>query len=93
MLKEEKVRCMEMQDRPEIEEFIPLKANSGENGQLAMEKDGCDKKNWMSSAQLWSTETKLVIPKFSSKFHIQWTIKRKYCNFPVIKSIDQDLNN
>lgn len=66
-LKEEKVRCVEMQDRPEIEEFIPLKANSGENGQLTMEKDSCDKKNWMSSAQLWSTETKSVILKFSFK--------------------------
>ncbi|KAF7828754.1 transcription factor HHO5-like [Senna tora] len=58
-LKEEKVRCVEMQDRLEVEEFMPLKANSGENGELSMEKDSCDKKNWMSSAQLWSTESKL----------------------------------
>lgn len=74
------MRCVEMQDRPEIEGFIPLKANSGESGlRLTMEKDDSrDKKNWMSSAQLWSAETKLVIPNFSLKFHI----KRKYCKFP-----------
>ncbi|XP_054825450.1 transcription factor HHO5-like [Prosopis cineraria] len=58
-LKEEKVQFVEMLDLPEIEQFIPLKANSGENGQVIMEKDGCDKKNWMTSAQLWSAETKL----------------------------------
>ncbi|KAI4314934.1 hypothetical protein L6164_027793 [Bauhinia variegata] len=59
-LKEETARCMEMQDQPVIEEFIPLssKASSGENGQLSMGKDSCEKKNWMSSVQLWSTETK-----------------------------------
>ena len=54
-LKEEKVRCMGMQDPPVTEEFMPLRTNSGPL------KESCDKKNWMSSAQLWSTETKSVI--------------------------------
>ncbi|KAK4262270.1 hypothetical protein QN277_027852 [Acacia crassicarpa] len=58
-LTEEKVRFGEVLDRPEIEEFITLKSNSGENQQLTTEKDSCDKKNWMNSAQLWSAETKL----------------------------------
>ncbi|KAK4261970.1 hypothetical protein QN277_027595 [Acacia crassicarpa] len=58
-LKEEKVRFGEVLDRPEIEEFITLKSNSGENQQVTTEKDSCGKKNWMNSAQQWSAETKL----------------------------------
>ncbi|XP_027361911.1 transcription factor HHO5 [Abrus precatorius] len=61
-LKEEKNKCSGMQDPPLLEEFMPLKTNSGGNrngnGPLTMENQICDKKNWMSSAQLWSTETK-----------------------------------
>lgn len=59
-LKEEKLRFVEVLDRPEIEQFIPLKSNSEENPQFTIEKESCDKKNWMNSAQLWSTETRLV---------------------------------
>ncbi|CAJ1929759.1 unnamed protein product [Sphenostylis stenocarpa] len=48
-LKEEKVKCSILQDPPAREEFVPLKTNSGGNG-----NERCEKKNWMSSAQLWS---------------------------------------
>ncbi|KAF7814021.1 uncharacterized protein G2W53_027990 [Senna tora] len=61
-LKEDK-----MPDPLEIENLMPLKANSEDKGHLRMEKDSCDEKNWMSSAQLWSTQSKLVIPNFSFK--------------------------
>ncbi|XP_061341925.1 transcription factor HHO5-like [Gastrolobium bilobum] len=59
-LKEEKFRCMGTQDEPVTEELMPPKTNSGGNGNrpLTMGKESCDKKNWMSSVQLWSTETK-----------------------------------
>ncbi|KAK7309230.1 hypothetical protein RJT34_05790 [Clitoria ternatea] len=60
-LKDEKVKCSGMQDPPVTEEFMPLKTNSGfgiGNGPLTNENQGCDMKNWMSSAQLWSSETK-----------------------------------
>ncbi|KAI4327488.1 hypothetical protein L6164_019941 [Bauhinia variegata] len=70
-LKKEAARCMEIEDRPVIEEFIPSssKTSSGENGQLSiMGRDGCEKKNWMSSAQLWSTETK------SRNEHDDWSV-------------------
>lgn len=73
-LKEEKIRCVGIQDPPPVaeEEFMPLKTNRGGNygkGPLTMAKESCDMKNWMSSAQLWTTDTKLVIiPKSSFCF-------------------------
>ncbi|KAJ7952918.1 Myb-like transcription factor family protein [Quillaja saponaria] len=58
-LKEEIVQCTKMHDLPVIEEFMPLKKNSREDYGLYMGEDCSDKKNWMSSAQLWSTNNKL----------------------------------
>lgn len=43
---------------PVLEEFIPLKKTCDEDGQLEMigkEKGAGDKKNWLSSTQLWNT--------------------------------------
>lgn len=54
-LKEKVMQCKKMEDRPVIEEFIPLKGNLDENGGGVLGKENSDKKNWMSSAQLWST--------------------------------------
>ena len=54
---------MRMPDEPVVEEFRPLKTNSGGKGSLIMSKESCDKKNWMNSAQLWSAETKSVNSK------------------------------
>ncbi|PQQ18159.1 myb family transcription factor EFM isoform X1 [Prunus yedoensis var. nudiflora] len=54
-LKEKVMQCKKMEDRPVIEEFIPLKGNLDENGEGVLGKENSDKKNWMSSAQLWST--------------------------------------
>ncbi|KAJ1419105.1 SANT/Myb domain [Sesbania bispinosa] len=61
-LKEEKLRCIGMQDPPVTEEeFMPLKTSYGGNGKgpSTMGEESCDKKNWMSSVQLWNTGTKL----------------------------------
>ncbi|XP_058069299.1 transcription factor HHO2-like [Magnolia sinica] len=55
MKKEEKqCRSENENDRPILEEFMPVRSKIGEDGGLKMEKDGGDKMNWMSSAQLWS---------------------------------------
>jgi len=50
-LKEEKGKCSISQDPPTSEEFMPPKTISG-----GKENERCEKKNWMSSAQLWSTQ-------------------------------------
>ncbi|XP_022775217.1 transcription factor HHO5-like [Durio zibethinus] len=55
-LKEEEMQCMEMDDGSVTEELmLPLKKNAEENGRVNMENDGGDKKNWMSSVQLWNS--------------------------------------
>lgn len=56
-LKEEAAQCKESKNGPVIEEFIPLKGNSDENERVNSGDDSSDKRNWMSSAQLWSTNT------------------------------------
>ncbi|MBA0591733.1 hypothetical protein Gorai_008735, partial [Gossypium raimondii] len=70
-LKEESVQCMSRNVEPVLEEFIPLKNKkennrSEEDGALITNKkekdsnNNCnnnkDKKNWMSSVQLWNTD-------------------------------------
>ncbi|XP_027347206.1 transcription factor HHO5-like [Abrus precatorius] len=60
-LKEEINGGVRMQDEPVVEELmtlVKLKSNSGGNGSLTMEKGNGDKKNWMSSVQLWNAKTK-----------------------------------
>jgi len=52
-LKEEAMQCSELND------LIPLKGNSNE--------DGNDKRNWMSSVQLWNTNNHLDCKKQDSK--------------------------
>ncbi|XVE87182.1 hypothetical protein DITRI_Ditri18aG0095500 [Diplodiscus trichospermus] len=54
-LKEEEMLCKEMDDGSVTEEMLPLKKNAEENGRVNMENDGGDKKNWMSSVQLWNS--------------------------------------
>lgn len=55
-LKVETLQYKEKDKRPLMEEFIPLKkGNSEESGRVKRSDDLSDKKNWMSSAQLWST--------------------------------------
>ncbi|GMI78805.1 HRS1 HOMOLOG6 [Hibiscus trionum] len=70
-LKEESVQCMSRNVEPVLEEFIPLKNKketnqSEEDGALITKRkekesnnNNCnsnDKKNWMSSVQLWNTD-------------------------------------
>nr|DAD40522.1 TPA_asm: hypothetical protein HUJ06_014845 [Nelumbo nucifera] len=54
-LKEHAMQCTTSDVRPVMEEFIPLKRNSDEDGAPKKENDCRDKKNWMSTAQLWSS--------------------------------------
>jgi hypothetical protein len=45
--------------QPVLEEFIPLKKNIDDHHEkdgLIEEKDSKDKKNWMSSVQLWNAD-------------------------------------
>ena len=63
-VKEELARCEAPKNaQPVLEEFIPLKKKKdcdedeeGLNCNNKKEKDCRDKKNWMSSVQLWNTE-------------------------------------
>ncbi|KAF5727237.1 transcription factor KAN3 [Tripterygium wilfordii] len=58
-LKEESIQCTATNLRPVLEEFIPLKKDStDEQPDIAIkrEKDSKDKKNWMSSVQLWNPD-------------------------------------
>lgn len=54
-LKEEALQYKGKNKGPVMAEFIPLKGNSDESGRIKKSNDISDKKNWMSSAQLWST--------------------------------------
>ncbi|XVF15608.1 hypothetical protein REPUB_Repub09cG0168900 [Reevesia pubescens] len=56
-LKEEEMQCKEMNDGSVTDELmLPLKRNIEENGKVNMENDGGgDKKNWLSSVQLWNS--------------------------------------
>ena len=50
-----KIRCEESKDGRAVEEFMPLKRNSDEVEDVNLGGDSSDKKSWMSSAQLWSS--------------------------------------
>ncbi|RVW49801.1 Myb family transcription factor EFM [Vitis vinifera] len=55
-LKEELLRSKASNVQPVLEEFIPLKKDCDEEGGAKEEKDCKDKKNWMSSVQLWNSD-------------------------------------
>lgn len=63
-LKEESMKCKGKIVEPILEEFIPLKKDCNEeeesnnevDGNGGKEDDSRDKKNWMSSVQLWNSE-------------------------------------
>ncbi|KAE8695929.1 putative Serine/threonine-protein kinase SAPK10 [Hibiscus syriacus] len=57
-LMEEEIRCKEMNDGS----VLPLKGNTEENGKETMENDGGDMMNWMSSVQLWNSDSDNVDP-------------------------------
>ncbi|KAL0350622.1 UNVERIFIED_CONTAM: Myb family transcription factor EFM [Sesamum radiatum] len=54
-LKKESLRWKEREMGPVMEEFIPMKGYSEEGGRAKLSNDFSEKKNWMSSVQLWST--------------------------------------
>lgn len=68
-LKEEVMQCGEMEDRPVIAEFVPLKksSNSDEHGGVVSGKENSDMKSWMSSAQLWSSSNNFDYSKSELK--------------------------
>ncbi|KAE8008969.1 hypothetical protein FH972_005427 [Carpinus fangiana] len=54
---EESIQCTSKNEvQPVLEEFIPLKKDCDRNEENKKEKDHRDKKNWMSSVQLWNTD-------------------------------------
>lgn len=57
-LKDEAKRCTKSVDQPIPEEFLPLKSNSDEVGEVRTGIDCSDKKNWMRTVQLWSSNDK-----------------------------------
>ncbi|KAK8673168.1 hypothetical protein V6N13_111518 [Hibiscus sabdariffa] len=60
-LKEEEMQCRKMDDGLVTEELmLPLERNSEESGRVDKEKDGGDRKNWMSSVQLWNSDSDKV---------------------------------
>ncbi|XP_022853651.1 transcription factor HHO5-like isoform X2 [Olea europaea var. sylvestris] len=65
-LKEEELQLKGEEVRPVMEQFIPLKRDSNEIGRDKRSGDFSEKKNWMSSAQLWSTPV-LYENNFDSK--------------------------
>ncbi|KAJ7946022.1 myb family transcription factor EFM-like [Quillaja saponaria] len=56
ILKEESLQCRRPNSQPVLEEFIPLKKECEQNEEHKKEKDCRDKKNWMSSVQLWNSD-------------------------------------
>lgn len=56
-MKEELIQCRRRNVEPVFEEFIPLKKTCDEaekDEKTRMEKECKEKKNWMSSVQLWN---------------------------------------
>lgn len=56
-LKEELVQCRRRNVEPVFEEFMPSKKSCDEgekDDKTRMEKESKEKKNWMSSVQLWN---------------------------------------
>lgn len=58
-LKEESEKCMSRKSQPVLEEFIPLKKECDQDEENNDKDKECrdNKKNWMSSVQLWNTTT------------------------------------
>lgn len=87
VLKEESMQCARASKKvqPVLEEFIPLKNNNSEDDDedvrpIKKEKDSSkdNKKNWMSSVQLWNTDDNHPTndPIFDSKQNLNLKIKR-----------------
>lgn len=60
-LKEKATQRTAPVDRPAIQSFMPLKCNSDENRGIKAERARNDKKDWMNSAQLWSSNQKPLL--------------------------------
>ncbi|XP_020232871.1 transcription factor HHO6 [Cajanus cajan] len=54
-LKGESAKCREQRTEPVLEEFIPLKKRCDQMEEIEKEKECRDKRNWMSSFQLWNS--------------------------------------
>lgn len=77
--------------QPVLEEFIPLKKDCDEEGKIKKEKDCKDKKNWMSSVQLWNNDDSSSTDHFhdkkqESKSEIK-QVKIEFSNFDIINPL------
>ncbi|XP_022135634.1 transcription factor HHO6 [Momordica charantia] len=61
--------CSSPKPKPVLEEFISLKKDSDENEE---EQDSRDKKEWMSSVQLWKTDDFQNTPQIKTKRNEGW---------------------
>ncbi|XP_028765812.1 LOW QUALITY PROTEIN: transcription factor HHO6-like [Neltuma alba] len=57
VLKEESAKFRIPDSQPVLEEFIPLRKQCDQKEEDETEKECRDKKNWMSSVQLWNTDS------------------------------------
>ncbi|KAF7840872.1 myb family transcription factor EFM [Senna tora] len=60
VLKEESAKFRTPNSQPVLEEFIPLRKECDQKEENEKEKECRDKKNWMSSVQLWNTPNYLT---------------------------------
>lgn len=67
-LKKEVMQCTEAQERPEVEEVIASKRNTTEGVEV---NDLSDKREWMSSFQLWSSDINFDHKKKDSVSEVQ----------------------
>lgn len=58
-LREESTQYRKSRTEPVLEEFIPLKKSSHEDtkAEITKDKDSREKMSWMSSVQLWNSES------------------------------------
>ncbi|XP_039053344.1 transcription factor HHO5-like [Hibiscus syriacus] len=89
-LKEEEMQCKEMDDGSVTKEsMLPLKGNTEENGRVNVEK----RKNWMSSVQLWTSDSDNVdhskksnqVPELKLRSEEEEENPNELCNDKIIK--------
>ncbi|KAJ4714943.1 Two-component response regulator [Melia azedarach] len=77
-LKKEVMQCTEAQEQPEVEEVIASKRNTTEGVEV---NDLSDKREWMSSFQLWSSDINFDHKKKDSVSEVQ--LRRQENNQPA----------
>lgn len=52
------MQCTKSKEQPKIKDFMALDDKSEEDGRVKTVSDVNEKKDWMSSVQLWNTDSK-----------------------------------